>query len=137
MNRVAIVIGMVAISGVLTGCGSTLPLIFADKTSVGIDISGSEQGIDFVLGFKTKSVSIIPVAVRRKDKDGNVTEIIPVQAEDGEKRDAYSTFGNFTVDTQGETAAASVGLGRFFATGVAAQNIATELGKAMVEKAKK
>jgi len=120
-------------SSFLGGCGSTLPLIFADKTSLGVGIEASEQGVDMVLGFKTKSIAIVPVAVR--DKDKNFEKILT--STDGTKTDALSTFGNFNVDTEGGVAAASIGLGRFFATGLAAQNIASKLGEAMVEKAKK
>lgn len=124
---------------VLSGCGSTLPLVFLDKTSVGISASTDSGGMDVTLGFDTKSIAIIPVAVRKKDKDGNVDEIVQLQANDGAKKDAYSTFGNFTTDTKtdGKNAAIEIGLGRFFATGLAAQNIAAKLGEAMVKKAEK
>ena len=127
----------------LAGCaGSTLPVIFADKTSVGIDISGSEQGVDLSLGFKTRSLSVVPVAVMRKDKDGNVVEVVKMGGEDKDAKndvikDSFSTFGNFTVDTGVRGPAAEIGLGRFFATGVAAQKIAKRVGDAMVERAKR
>jgi hypothetical protein len=128
-----------SLTALLAGCGSTLPLTFADKTSVGVDISASEQGAELAVGFKTKSLALVPIAVRTKDSSGHYTKVNTLQAEDGTKKDAYSTFGNFTLDSQGEagTASVSVGLGRFFATGVAAQKISEEIGKAMVEKAKK
>ena len=132
-------ITVVIISGclMLSGCGSTLPLVFIDKTSVGIAASTDTGGVDVSVGFDTKSAAIIPVAVRQKDKDGAVTAIVPLQAEDGSKKDAYSTFGNFTSDTKadGKNAAVAVGLGRFFATGMAAQLISSKLGDAMVIKA--
>jgi len=124
----------------LAGCaGSTLPVVFADKTVLGVDISGSEQGADLSLGFKTRSLSIVPVAVRQKDADGNVTkiELIVGKGQDKDVRDSFSTFGNFTTNTGVQGVAASVGLGRFFATGVAAQALAEKLGDAMVETAKK
>lgn len=130
----------------LAGCaGSTLPVVFTDQTSVGIDISGTEQGVDLVLGFKTRSMSIVPVAVMRKDKDGNVVEVVRMGGKDKQKtndddgvvKDSFSTFGNFTVDTEVRGVTASVGLGRFFATGVAAQKIAEKLGAAIVEEAKR
>lgn len=133
-----LIIGIGAAS-MLSACGSTLPLTFADKTTVGVDVSASEQGVDLVVGFKTKSLAIVPIAVRKKDTSGNYSEVEKLQAEDSTKKDAYSTFGNFTVDTKAQagTASASIGLGRFFATGVAAQNIANKVGDALVEKAKK
>lgn len=142
MNSTIRTIALMTCTVALTGCGSTFPLIFADKTSVGIDISGSEQGVDIALGFKTKSMSIIPVAVREKNKgiDGQkTTEIVPLQAKKGDQTDAYSTFGNFTVDTnaEGVPVSAKIGLGRFFATGMAADSIATKIGEALVIAAQK
>jgi len=124
----------------LAGCaGSTLPVVFADKTVLGVDISGSEQGADLSLGFKTRSLSIVPVAVRQKDAAGNVTkiELIEGRGKDEDVKDSFSTFGNFTTDTGVKGVAASVGLGRFFATGVAAQTLADKLGEAMVKTAEK
>lgn len=94
---------------------------------------------------------MVPVAVKQEDANGNKDNIIPLQAtskdqgvsSDGNKPgteslklDAYSTFGNFTVDTETNPPDTSIGLGRFFATGVAAQNIAEKLGDAWIEKIK-
>jgi hypothetical protein len=122
----------------LSGCGSTYPLVFADKTTVGLEVSGGEGVPELVFGFKTKSVAIVPIAVRRKDGSGGVAEIVPIQGEAGGGiKDAYSTFGNFTFDSDVNATTASLGLGRFFATGVAAQEISKKLGEAWVEKAKK
>jgi len=129
---------LLAGSVALTGCGSTMPLVFLDKSSAGIAVS-TDNGLDVSVGFNTISISLVPVAVRQKDKEGGVTAIESLQAEDGPKKDAYSTFGNFTTDTNADakTASTSIGLGRFFATGMAAQNISTKVGEALVEKAKK
>ena len=121
----------------LTGCGSTFPLVFTDKTTLGLEASGGGEGApEITLGFKTTSVAVIPVAVRGKDQTSGVTDVMPLQAKaaDG-SRDAYSTFGNFTTDSGVQTTSVSVGLGRFFATGIAAQKIAEKLGEAMIRKA--
>ena len=63
---------------------------------------------------KIKSAAIVPIAVRREDSSGAVAGIVQTQAEaDGGKKDAYSTFGNFTLDSRAQAAEVSVGLGRF------------------------
>ena len=123
MRRLA----MVALPGsmLLAGCSSTLPLVFVDRTSVGISAS-TDTGVEVSVGFDTKSAAIVPVGLVKKDKDGNVAEIVPLKAENGNVTDAYSTFGNFNSSTRAEAVTVSVGLGRFFATGVAAQEIAKE-----------
>lgn len=121
----------------LVGCGSTLPLVFTDKTTLGIEASGGGEGApEISLGFKTTSVAVVPVAVRRQGENGAVAEVVPLQAHAANgSTDAYSTFGNFTTDTSAGAATATVGLGRFFATGIAAQNIAAKVGEAMIRKA--
>ncbi|MFH1218084.1 MAG: hypothetical protein V1706_16445 [Pseudomonadota bacterium] len=121
------------------GCGSTLPLVFTDKTTLGLEASGGGEGApEITLGFKTTSVAVIPVAVRKKNQDGGVAEVIPLRAVSADNsKDAYSTFGNFTTNSGVETTTASVGLGRFFATGIAAQKIAEKMGEALVKKAEK
>lgn len=55
----------------LTGCGNLqqAPLVYASKTSVGIDMSGSSTevpGVSLALGFKQVDAAYVPVAVARK-----------------------------------------------------------------------
>ena len=58
MRRLA----MVALPGsmLLAGCSSTLPLVFVDRTSVGISAS-TDTGVEVSVGFDTKSAAIVPV----------------------------------------------------------------------------
>jgi hypothetical protein len=65
------------LSSFLIGCASNqdLPLVFGQSQTVGISIGAgaSEQGADFVLGYKDKNVAIVPVSI--KDKDGSTAQI--------------------------------------------------------------
>ena len=65
----------------VAGCGSTLPLVFVDKTNVGLEINGpNAEGTSgsIVLGFKTRSAAVVPVAVKKETNNSNST---PISAE--------------------------------------------------------
>jgi hypothetical protein len=127
---------------VVAGCGNvdSAHLIFGQRQTVGLDISATapEQGASLTLGYSDMNIAIIPVAVKGEDADdpngdsyqrlGSTNEA----AGGGDENDAYSTLGQFEMNT-GENGTASVGLGKFFATGLAAQYLAkgfqTKLGK--------
>lgn len=106
----------------LSGCASNqdLPLIFGQSQTVGISIGAgaSDQGADFVLGYKDKNVAIVPVTA--KDSDGSSVQIASKSGEEFE--DALSVLGQFEVKT--DTSQGNVGLGKFFATGAAAKSLA-------------
>lgn len=113
-----------AIPAALAGCASTnMPLVFGESITVGIGISATtgDQGADFTLGYKSRDVAIIPVSVLKTD--GSVEKlqanVSNTDAPAGSSLDAYSVIGQFEAKTgqQGH----QVDLGKFFATGVAAQ----------------
>ena len=106
----------------LAGCASSqnLPLIFGQSHTVGISIGAgaSDQGADFVLGYKDKNVAIVPVSVQ--ESDGSSVQIGSMSGNEFE--DALSVLGQFKVKT--DTSQGDVGLGKFFATGAAAKSLA-------------
>jgi len=106
----------------LTGCASNqdLPLIYAQSQTVGISIGAgaSDQGADFVFGYKDKNVAIVPVT--GKEADGATVQVLSKSGEEFE--DALSVLGQFDVKT--DTTKGNVGLGKFFATGAAAKSLA-------------
>ncbi len=112
-------------SAALSGCANSdgLPLIFVDTNTVGLTIAGAatEYGGELTLGYKSKSFAIVPVTIR--NKDGSVT-LVTSAAKDAEGGgdNALSVFGQFNLDA--EAAKVGVGLGRFFATGLAADKLA-------------
>ena len=117
----------------VVGCGNvdSAHLVFGQQQTVGLDITATapEQGGSLSLGYKDKNIAVIPVAV--KGEDGlyqllGSTNKLEGGANTGElsdENDAFSTIGQFELNT-GENGTASVGLGKFFATGLAAQKLA-------------
>ncbi len=61
------------------GCGSTLPLVFVDKTNVGLEISGPNpaEGTSgsIALGYNTRSAAVVPIAVKRKTDNSTETAL--------------------------------------------------------------
>lgn len=120
-------VGGVIVFG-LVGCSATknMPLIFGQTHTVGITIGASavDQGAEFVLGYKDRDVAVIPVTVEQASGDSTL-----VKATVNGSQDAMSVIGQFEVDSSSEGATRSVGLGKFFATGIAAQQLATGFKK--------
>lgn len=129
MNRTA-GIGLVLVS-VMGGAGCSElpnpPLVFGQTHTVGITIAGSpaEQGGELTLGYRDRDLAFIPVSVTQNDGSrtqleshvfGNRASAAPPD------KDAFSVLGQFEVSTEGRQA--KVGLGKFFATGIAARRLA-------------
>jgi len=114
---------LLAISTLLGGCATSntnLPLVFGQSHTVGLSIGGSatDQGVDLTLGYKDKNVAIVPVTI--KQRDGNSTQIKANATKD--HLDALSVLGQF--ELKSDATQANVGLGKFFATGMAAKTLA-------------
>lgn len=132
----------------LLGCNTpdNTPLVFLQTTTVGISVgtAASQGSPDLSLGYRDVDLAIVPVIAGGKKVRGEA----PVGAADkpidssegalmvsqptnpqGKKvkySDALSVFGQFQVDTGAGAAAGTptVGLGKFFATGLAARHLA-------------
>jgi hypothetical protein len=112
----------------LAGCSQTgnAPLLFGQTHTVGIGIHGSaaQQGADLTVGYKDFNIAIVPVTATTPSG-----QLLPILADvrgtgtDG-GRDALSVFGHFGATAEAGTTQKVV-LGKFFATGLAAQRIAT------------
>ena len=115
LTTLTLVIGVSACS-----TNQTMPLIFGQSHTVGITIGASttDQGGEFVLGYKDRNIALIPVTTPQSSGDSTL-----VKATVGASQDAMSVIGQFEVNS--ETKDADVGLGKFFATGIAAQQLAT------------
>ena len=104
------------------GCVSNgnMPLVFGQSQVVGISVTASsvQQDIDFTLGYKDINIAVVPVTV--KQPDGSITQLNSRATAD--YTDALSVIGQFELNTQGKTV--DVGLGKFFATGLAAKRLA-------------
>lgn len=110
------------------------PLVYARSDVVGMDIAGSpaEQGAAFTFGFGTRNVALVPVIA--KDADGKVSHL---GGSDGTKpaqdRDAFAVLGQFASTT--ELKGLGFCLERYFATGMAAQNLGRGLARAAANAA--
>lgn len=105
------------------------PLIYARTDVFGFDISGSsaEQGANFTLGYSSNNLALVPVfapsgGLRVSGLFGGIGDV-------PNSRDAYSVLGQFKADTN--TKALGFGIERYFATGIAAQNLAQGLRAAL------
>ena len=104
---------------------------------VGLSITASsvQQDIDFSLGYKDVNIAVVPVTV--KQADGNSTQLnSSANEEPGQDfRDSLSVIGQFELNTQGK--AVDVGLGKFFATGLAAKKLADGFAAKLKQAAEK
>ena len=111
---------------VVAGCGNvdSAHLVFGQQQTVGLEISATapEQGASLTLGFSDRNIAIIPVAAK-VGEDDYIRLGATNATTDGDSNDAFSTIGQFELST-GKDGTASVGLGKFFATGLAAQFLA-------------
>lgn len=129
-----------ALAAGVAGCssppGQTM-LVFGQTQTVGISIGGSvpDQGASFTLGYQDRNFAIVPATVAQAG--GTATQVLSTVAPDGEgglgSTDALSVLGQFEV--RSDTRAANVGLGKFFATGLAAQKLADGFSEQIAGKA--
>lgn len=97
---------------------------------MGVAISGNatEGGTELTVGYKDRDIAIVPVTVQQSD--GSRTQLEATVAKgfqadqtvSGEDKDAFSVLGQF--DLKAGASPANTGLGKFFATGVAAGRLA-------------
>jgi hypothetical protein len=120
-----------AAAAVLAGCASgngEAPLVFGTTNVYGVSIGGNvaETGAEFLVGYKGFDLAIIPVSVGAPGGE----HFIGAKSPEGH-RDSYSVIGQFSAEAGSRAGGANAGLGKFFATGVAAQNIAFGFAKKM------
>ena len=120
---------ILAIAGamLLAACGNvdSAHFIFGQQQSVGLNISASapEQGGSLSLGFKDRNIAVIPVVVKNQDGTYTLVGAANKTGPETDINDSYSALGQFELNS-GQNGTASVGLGKFFATGIAAQKLA-------------
>lgn len=118
------VVGLLSL--LLVGCesASVNSVIFGQGTSVGLSIgqSPTTQAPEFVLGYKDANIAFLPTVATKADGD-----IITLGGKSGSGTDGfsetYSVLGQFEVNTPTQIGSGAVGLGKFFATGLAAQKL--------------
>ena len=120
-SKILIVCGA---ASVLAGCSTypNAPLVFYQATTVGISASttGSSATPELSLGYRDTDVALVPVT----DQNGQqIRGRNPTGTGGTYFSDAMSVFGQFQVNANAGTAT-NAGLGKFFATGLAAQDLA-------------
>lgn len=126
------------VAAALAGCESlpNPPLVFAQSQTVGVTIAGSpaSQGGEFTVGYRDWNLAVVPVTVTQGD--GQVTSLTASAnpGKDQKFEDAFSTLGQFDVNVEGGTSN-KVGLGKFFATGLAAKVLADGFAASMSKPA--
>lgn len=122
-----------AAAGLLGGCASapgTTMLVFGQTTTIGIAVGGSvtDQGASFSLGYQDRNFAIVPATVQQAD--GGATQVRSVASDTGpggrqSSEDALSVLGQFDVQSRTDgSGRVDIGLGKFFATGLAAKVLA-------------
>jgi hypothetical protein len=111
------------------------PLVFMRTDVFGFDIGGSaaEQGAQFGLGYASRNLALIPVVAT--GAGGKVSRLTGEDGDSDGTRDSYSVLGQFKSDTQ--TRRLGFGLERFFATGMAAQNLGAGVQAAIANEGPK
>jgi hypothetical protein len=106
----------------LANCSPTNnpPLVFAQHQTFGARLHGSiaEESTSLTVGYKDRDMVIIPVSGTERGR------VVPICAMAGSKRDSLSVFGHFKGDAKITTKATTAELNSFFATGVAADQLA-------------
>lgn len=107
------------------------PLVFGRTDVVGFDISGSaaEQGGTFVFGYGGRNLALVPAYT--PSKNSKVSGLYAKS--DGIERDAFSVLGQFDANT--ETTKLGFDIKRYFATGLAAQNLSRSIASAIAASA--
>ncbi|HEX6998421.1 MAG TPA: hypothetical protein VF322_09765 [Gammaproteobacteria bacterium] len=117
----------------LGGCAQpeVTPLLFGQSHTVGITIGGNatEGGAELVIGYKDRDIAVVPVTMLQEDGTRAQLEAEVAKGFDADKqvigadKDAFSVLGQFNVRARGATDT-DAGLGKFFATGIAARRLA-------------
>ena len=120
MNKKYAALGCLAVSLVVAGCNRNRDnLLFVDTNVLGVQATaGGAQGTSARLGYANLSVAKVPI-VARDEVTGHPHQLTVNRGGIGNSG-TYSVFAQFDANNTGQ----NVGLGRFFATGFAAQALA-------------
>ena len=117
----------------VSGC-SALPhndvLIFGTETTVAVDVGSSATNggtPEITIGYKREEAVWLPLLANGRDSKPRppAGTMYRATGPDSKAQDAYSVFASFGAELEGGTGKAKVGLAQFFATGIAAQRLAT------------
>ncbi|MBI2305843.1 MAG: hypothetical protein HYU78_00940 [Rhodocyclales bacterium] len=152
MKSLSLAAVALTVAGCATDVPRNMPLVFGESISVGISVGtpAADGGGEFTLGFKSRDIAVIPVVVydnagnpqrlraendqkeaveksETKRAEGTLTTTQPKK--EITSKDAFSVLGVFSTDTSAQSK--TVGIGKFFATGTAAQRLADGFSKCL------
>lgn len=120
----------VAAAALFAGCASapgTTMLVFGQTTTIGIAVGGTvtDQGASFSLGYQDRNFAIVPATVQQADGGATQVRSIASAGSRQSSEDALSVLGQFDVQSRTDgSGRVDIGLGKFFATGLAAKVLA-------------
>lgn len=126
-----IVSGLILLT--LTGCASSPHndvLIFGTETTLALDVGASAASggsPEITVGYKRKEAVWMPLLANAKDAKATppAGQLYKGKGDKPNNEDAYSVFASFGAQLEGKAGGAKVGLAQFFATGIAAQKLAS------------
>ena len=129
---------LINITGAFTilalGACSSIPhndvLIFGTETTLALDVgtSATNGGTpQITVGYKRDEAVWMPLLAngRSTTNKPSADKLYQGAGENATNKDAYSVFASFGAQLEGQTSSAKVGLAQFFATGIAAQKLAS------------
>lgn len=124
MWRTIALLTLPALTAACAAESNSVPLVFGTATTLGVSVGANPANAgtpEFTLGFKRAEIAVVPTVIPKDAITELATkqEIVATGVGEHSETDALSTFGSFASDSTTQ----SVGLGTFFATGVAAQNL--------------
>ncbi len=132
MKRLNLALGSFVLTIGLTACVSNEHLVFGSTNTVGVTIGGSatEGGGEFTLGYKSHDIAVMPTyaAIGPEDDPEGITTLGANGTGDRHSAasDSLSVLAKFDTDSPTSPGATStLGLSKFFATGIAARDLAS------------
>ena len=129
---------LINITGAFTilalGACSSIPhndvLIFGTETTLALDVgtSATNGGTpQITVGYKRDEAVWMPLLAngRSTTNKPSADKLYQGAGENAANKDAYSVFASFGAQLEGQASSAKVGLAQFFATGIAAQKLAS------------
>ena len=99
-------------------------LMFGQAQTLGISISGSttQQSVELTLGYRDIDIALVPTTAGSNSRDIRKLQADAAGPKGAVSHDALSVLGQF--DANAKSGSSEVGLGKFFATGLAAKRLA-------------
>jgi hypothetical protein len=125
VTAVAPALGLAVLALAACTTEDTPPLVFGQHQVLGVNIGTGATGTvpNLTLGFQAYDIAIVPVVDYDANGDPELLTATDAKDDGSQTEDTFSVLGQF--DVQSQATDGRVGLGKFFATGFAARNLAS------------